>query len=65
MNKLNEQKIINSWKNNVQPWILAIRKDEIESRLLVTNEAIVNVILEQMVNSKKVCKIYYIEAPKC
>ncbi len=47
MNKSNEQKIINSWKNNVQPWISAVRKNEIESRFLVTNEAIVNVILDQ------------------
>ena len=47
MNKQNEQKIINSWKNNVQPWIRAVRKSEIESRLLVTNEAIVNTILDQ------------------
>lgn len=47
MNKVKEQKIINSWKNNVQPWIQAVREGEIESRLLVTDSTIVDVILKQ------------------
>ncbi|MCW8932825.1 MAG: class I SAM-dependent methyltransferase [Gammaproteobacteria bacterium] len=47
MNKIKEQKIIDSWQNNVQPWIRAVREGEIESRLLVTNNAIIDVILKQ------------------
>lgn len=47
MNKVKEQKIIDSWKNNVQPWIQAVREGGIESRLLVTDSAIVDVILKQ------------------
>ncbi len=37
--------IIYSWEINATPWIKAIQNDEIESRKLVTNQAIVNVIL--------------------
>lgn len=37
--------IIYSWEINATPWIKAIQNNEIESRKLVTNQAIVNVIL--------------------
>lgn len=46
MNKYSDYKIIESWRNNVNPWISAIRNNEIESRLLITNSAIINVIIE-------------------
>lgn len=44
MNKLTDQKIITSWEKNVLPWVKAIRENEIESRRLVTNTAIVKAV---------------------
>lgn len=40
------EKILNSWKANASNWIATIDNAEIESRKLVTNDAIVNAILE-------------------
>lgn len=40
-----ENHIIRSWKNNTSPWIQAIRNAEIESRTSVTNQAIIDAIL--------------------
>lgn len=40
-----ENKIINSWHKNVEPWIKAVRDNEIESRVLVTNKAITDLLL--------------------
>ncbi len=40
-----EQQIIDSWHQNAKPWISAVREDEIESRVLVTNKTIVDAIL--------------------
>ncbi|VAW56003.1 hypothetical protein MNBD_GAMMA07-1107 [hydrothermal vent metagenome] len=45
MQNNNDKKIINSWKTNAAPWISAIRKNEIKSRLLVTNNAIVEAVI--------------------
>lgn len=45
MKKNHEHKIVESWQMNVQPWIVAVGAGEIESRLLVTNQAIVDAIL--------------------
>lgn len=42
---LSDQQIIKSWKKNVDPWVQAIRDDEIQSRVLVTNKAIVDAVL--------------------
>lgn len=41
----NETEIIDSWHKNASPWIAAVRAGQIESRELVTNQAIVEVIL--------------------
>lgn len=41
-----EKHIIDSWMQNAKPWITAISKEEIESRKLVTNQAIVHAILQ-------------------
>ena len=41
-----EKHIIDSWMQNAEPWITAISKEEIESRKLVTNQAIVNTVLQ-------------------
>lgn len=45
MNRPSDQQIIDSWHKNAKPWIAAVRQDEIESRLLATNKAIVDAIL--------------------
>lgn len=43
----NELKIAQTWQQNARPWITAIEQDEIQSRLLVTNQAIINAIKAQ------------------
>ncbi len=55
MNKYNDQQIIDSWKINAKPWITAIEKDEIESRVLVTNKAIIDAVVG--IKSKSVLDI--------
>jgi SAM-dependent methyltransferase len=39
-----DTKIVDSWHKNTAPWVSAVREGEIESRLLVTNRAIVDVV---------------------
>jgi SAM-dependent methyltransferase len=39
-----DKKIVDSWHKNTTPWVSAVREGEIESRLLVTNRAIVDVV---------------------
>jgi len=46
MKKLSDQQIVDSWKKNARPWITAIRGDEIASRVLVTNAAIVEAVVK-------------------
>ena len=46
MTTLSDSEIINSWHSNAIPWIKAIANEEIESRMLVTNKAIIHRILE-------------------
>jgi len=46
MKNESESAIIESWGKNVEPWIRAIRNNEIESRILVTNKAVVDVVLD-------------------
>jgi len=41
---MSDEKIIDSWKKNVVPWIDAIQKHQIESRVDVTNHAIIDTI---------------------
>ncbi|MCG3119013.1 MAG: Ubiquinone biosynthesis O-methyltransferase [bacterium] len=40
-----EQQIIHSWNKNAGPWIRAVQEEQIESRKLVTNQAIIATIL--------------------
>ena len=47
MKKYPEQQIVASWHKNVTPWIAAIHKGEIESRVLVTNKAIIDAIVSR------------------
>jgi 2-polyprenyl-3-methyl-5-hydroxy-6-metoxy-1,4-benzoquinol methylase len=39
-----DTKIVDSWRQNTAPWITAVREGEIESRVLVTNQAIVDAV---------------------
>jgi len=39
-----DTEIIDSWNKNAAPWVTAVRDGEIESRLLVTNRAIVEAV---------------------
>jgi 2-polyprenyl-3-methyl-5-hydroxy-6-metoxy-1,4-benzoquinol methylase len=39
-----DTKIVDSWHQNTAPWITAVRAGEIESRVLVTNQAIVDAV---------------------
>jgi len=42
-----EEDIINTWFKNAIPWIKAVRNDEIESRVLITNKSILECILKK------------------
>lgn len=44
MPELSDAKIIDSWQKNAAPWTDAVRNDEIESRRLITNAAIVETV---------------------
>lgn len=44
MTNFSDEHIVASWQKNVQPWIAAVGNGEIESRLLVTNHAIIDAI---------------------
>ena len=45
MSELNDQQIIKSWEVNASPWIKAIQEGQIESRILATNNAIVDAVI--------------------
>lgn len=42
---LNDARIVDSWHRNASPWTTAVRDNQIESRRLVTNRAIVDAVL--------------------
>jgi 2-polyprenyl-3-methyl-5-hydroxy-6-metoxy-1,4-benzoquinol methylase len=44
---LSDAKIVDSWYRNATPWTAAIRESRIESRKLVTNQAIVDAVLRR------------------
>lgn len=44
MADFNDAKILDSWAKNTAPWIRAVQEKQIESRRLVTDQAIVDVI---------------------
>jgi len=46
-----EQKIIDTWNKNAGPWIRAVQEEQIESRKLVTNQAIIEMILRYRPNT--------------
>lgn len=45
MKKLSDQQIIKSWGKNARSWVTAVREGEIESRVLVTNKAIIEAVV--------------------
>lgn len=44
---LSDAKVLDSWHKNTKPWTDAVRQDQIESRRLVTNAAIVDAVLSR------------------
>ena len=47
LDPLSDAKIVDSWRKNADPWTSAIRENQIESRTLVTNAAIVDAVLSR------------------
>ncbi|HEU4748307.1 MAG TPA: class I SAM-dependent methyltransferase, partial [Gemmatimonadaceae bacterium] len=43
----NDERIIDSWRANAEPWTTAVRSNQIESRALVTNSAIVDAVVSR------------------
>lgn len=50
MKSLSDKKILESWEKNVSPWAKAIEEKEIESRRLVTDQALVDAVLSRNPN---------------
>lgn len=47
MDPLSDEKIIDSWHTNAKPWTSAVRDKRIESRKLVTDQAIVDAVMSR------------------
>lgn len=45
MDPLSDEKVIDSWRKNAAPWTTAVREQQIESRRLVTDAAIVDAVV--------------------
>ena len=45
--RLDDARIVDSWHKNASPWTKAVRANQIESRTLVTNQAVVEAILSR------------------
>ena len=50
MDPLSDAKIVDSWHKNAAPWTVAVRESQIESRTLVTNQAIIDAVLGRSPN---------------
>jgi 2-polyprenyl-3-methyl-5-hydroxy-6-metoxy-1,4-benzoquinol methylase len=50
MDPLSDAKIVDSWRKNAAPWTNAVRENQIESRTLVTNRAIVDAVIARSPN---------------
>lgn len=46
MNPLSDAKILDSWRKNAAPWTTAVRDRQIESQRLVTDQAVIDAILD-------------------
>jgi 2-polyprenyl-3-methyl-5-hydroxy-6-metoxy-1,4-benzoquinol methylase len=51
MDPFSDAKIIDSWHKNAAPWTAAVREKQIESRRLVTDQAIIDAILSRTPDS--------------
>ncbi|NES95082.1 MAG: methyltransferase domain-containing protein [Desertifilum sp. SIO1I2] len=51
MNSPSEKKIVRSWFKNASPWVSTVRNEQIESRKLVTNQAIIAAITSRFPQS--------------
>ena len=51
INPLSDHKIVDSWNKNVSPWTTAVRGQQIESRKLITDQAIVDAVLTCFANT--------------
>ncbi len=47
MDKICDAKIIESWRKNAQPWVVAVRERQIESRRQVTDAAIIEAVMSR------------------
>ncbi|MGV3709555.1 MAG: class I SAM-dependent methyltransferase [Gemmatimonas sp.] len=47
LNPLSDAKVVDSWNKNTKPWTDAVRGNQIESRRLVTNQAIVDTVMSR------------------
>ena len=47
MDPLSDEKIVDSWHTNAEPWTSAVREQRIESRRLVTDRAIVDAVMSR------------------
>jgi 2-polyprenyl-3-methyl-5-hydroxy-6-metoxy-1,4-benzoquinol methylase len=47
MDPLSDNKIVDSWLKNASPWTSAVRENRIESRVKVTNQAIIDAVLSR------------------
>jgi 2-polyprenyl-3-methyl-5-hydroxy-6-metoxy-1,4-benzoquinol methylase len=47
MDPLSDAKIVDSWHTNATPWTSAIREERIESRKLVTNQAVIDAVMSR------------------
>jgi 2-polyprenyl-3-methyl-5-hydroxy-6-metoxy-1,4-benzoquinol methylase len=47
MDPLSDEKVIDSWHTNATPWTAAVRDKRIESRKLVTDQAIVDAVMSR------------------
>lgn len=45
---ISDDKIVQSWNKNANPWTIAVRENQIESRTLVTNRAIIDAVLSRL-----------------
>jgi 2-polyprenyl-3-methyl-5-hydroxy-6-metoxy-1,4-benzoquinol methylase len=45
--RFDEGQIVESWRKNARPWTAAVRENQIASRILVTNDAIVDAVISR------------------
>jgi 2-polyprenyl-3-methyl-5-hydroxy-6-metoxy-1,4-benzoquinol methylase len=51
MDKFSDAKIVDSWNKNALPWTKAVRESQIESRKLITDRSIIDIIVSRSPSS--------------